>query len=206
VALVTFNTLYDQVLPYLPGIETPIVDSQIRKVLREFMQRTTLCRETFAFSTSAANATYLLTPSYGQVSSLLEVRYNDRRIPVAPEDRRDAGISAGEPVAWYSPVPNLITIYPAPDTEYTIEVDAVLTLQQNDVLFPDELFNHYAESLAAGVLAITMSMPGKPWSQRQAAAEYGRVYAGKIREIRGRLRDGGQPNASTFIAARKFGA
>ena len=78
-------------------------------------------------------------------------------------------------------------------------------LTQAAVVMPEEMITHYAEPLSAGVLAAMMGMPGKPWTQTQAAREYGRLFSGAIRTERGKLRDGGQPNQSTFIAARKFG-
>ncbi|MGU7895811.1 hypothetical protein, partial [Escherichia coli] len=86
-ANVPFSRLYDQVLPYLPGAETAIVDSQIRKVLREFMKRTTICRQSFVITTVAGVSAYRLEPTFGQVSSVLHVwQDGGSPLPNVPEE------------------------------------------------------------------------------------------------------------------------
>ena len=208
--LVPFSDLYDQVLPYLPGAETPLVDAQIRKALREFMRRTTINREIFEWDTAAAQApTYHLIPSNGEVSSIIGVWLleNDqyRQLPPVPEERRVIR-DPGRPEGWYTTALDYLTIHPAPNDVYSLRAEGVVTLLQTSTHFPDYILRHHAEAICAGVLALMYGMPGKPWTQQQAAAQAGRIFAGEIRTLRGSLRDGGQPNQSTFIAARKFGA
>lgn len=206
-ANVPFSTLHDQILPYLPGAEVPIVNLQIRKVVREFMKRTTLIRESFEFALSPGFSAYRLTPAFGQVSSVLSVKHveDEHIMPSLPEESRSPVPQSGRPSAWFTAIPDIVTLYPNPDVVYNISVQAVLTLTQTDVVLPEELVAHNSEAIAAGVLATMMGMPGKPWTQTQTAKENGRVFAGVIKTIRGNLRDGGQPNQSTFRAARKFG-
>lgn len=208
-ANVPFSTLYDQVLPYLPSAEPAIVDSQIRKVLREFMKRTTIIRQTFAFSSVAPIDVYQLVPTFGQVSSVLRVYIGTApdlvQLPVVPEESLRPAEDA-KPRGWYTMLPHLLTLYPRPDATYDITVEAVVTLKQDDVDFPEELYLQYGEAIACGVLALMYSMPGKPWTQAQAAKESGRLYSGMIKTIRATLRDGGQPNQSTFQGIARFGA
>lgn len=205
-ANVAFDVLYDQLLPYLPGAEPSIVDSQIRKTLREFMKRTTLVRELFAFTTTSGLDTYKLTPAFGQVSAIVEARLVDSQNPLRPisEDERRPTMP-DRPRGWFSIVPDLISFYPVPDGAYPVTVNAVVTLKQTDTTFPEELADHYAEAIAAGVLASMMSMPGKPWTQMQSAALSSRIFSGMIGTIRAKLRDGGQPSQGTFSGLHKFG-
>lgn len=210
-ANVPFSALYDQVRPYLPGAEPAFIDAQIRKVLREFMKRTTLVRETFAFDTVNGMATYHLIPGFGQVSSVLEVFYDDptnhHEIELRPRPESARYLrSPGQPDSWWTSLPDIITLSPTPDAIYTVSVRAAVTLKQDDTVFPDQLLAHHAEAIAAGVMAIMYAMPGKPWTSGQAAKEAGRTYNGAIRTIRGNLRDGGQPNQSTFRGVAGFGA
>ena len=205
-ANVAFSNLHDQVLPYLPGAEKGIVDFQIRKVVREFMKRTTIIRETFTFNTVGGASTYLLTPASPdfQVSSIIAVWVDGKLVDPIPEDKRLRAAS-GPPKGWWTSIPHLLNIYPQPDAGYAVEVNAALSLTQTATLMPEELIAQYAEAIAAGTLATMMGMPGKPWTQSQSAKEAGRTFAGVIKTIRGNLRDGGQPNQSTFQAARRFG-
>lgn len=57
-----FSVLYDYVLPYVPAVDTPLVDYHIRRVVREFARRTTLWRRLINFTTVAGTAEYLLQP------------------------------------------------------------------------------------------------------------------------------------------------
>lgn len=210
-ANVPFSRLYDQVLPYIPGAELPIVDVQIRKALREFMKRTTLIRETFSFPTVNDSPNYQLTPSFGQVASVLQVFIDnnvgdERELPPRGEDLRYAGLDNGEPNSWWTSVPNLLSLYPTPNGAYTISVIAAITLKQDDTVFPEELVTNYAEILAAGTISAMMAMPGKPWTSSPGSQSAGKTFSDGIKTIRGGLRDGGQPNQSTFRGIARFGA
>lgn len=206
-ANVPFNALHKHILPYLPGAEPPIVDLQIRKIVREFMKRTTLTRETFQFITVPGVSAYQLTPVFGQVSAVIQawIDAEMRDLKVTTEEQRPP-VNAGKPTGWFTLLPDLINLYPQPDAAYTVTVNAVITLDQAATTLPEELVKHYSEELSAGVLAAMFGMPGKPWTQAQSAKEAGRMYSAAIKTIRGRLRDGGQPNQSTFRGIARFGA
>lgn len=57
-----FNELYDLILPYVPAVETPLVDYHIRRVVREFCRRTTLWRHRVTITTQPGVNDYLLSP------------------------------------------------------------------------------------------------------------------------------------------------
>ena len=204
--MASFNTLYDLVLPYLPGAEPALVDSHIRKIARDFLKRSTILREQFVFETVAGVPTYELQPTAGQVSAVVAVWLPDynHTLRVATEDRRHPE-APGQPRAWWTMVPSVLSLWPTPDSEYRVSVNAVVTTTLDTPNLPDVLVEHHAEALAAGVLSMMMAMPGKPWTQRNAAEASGRQYAGAVRTARATVREGGQPNHSTFTAARKFG-
>lgn len=206
-ANVAFSTLYDKILPYLPGAETPIVDNQLRKVLREFMTRTTIIRESFTLTTTPGVSTYRLQPVYGQVSAILRVWPEGQVPPLPPvSDHALYPREPARPVAWFAHVPDVLSLYPTPDAAYEYFIDAAVTAAQDATTFPEELAHHYGEAIAAGVLAAMMSMPGKPWTQGDAAKSAARMYSGTLRELRARVREGGQSNHSTFRGIAKFGA
>lgn len=204
--MASFDDLYDFVLPYLPGAEPGVVDLHINRALREFLTRTTVWREVFEFTTAAAASTYQLEPTQGRVSSILSVEIDGTPARVLPEERR-GNPAPGRATHWYGLVPSLLNLYPTPAGEQAVRVEAALTLPLDGSVreFPTEVFQEHGESLAAGAIASMMQMPGKPWSQRDAAVTYGRAFGSAIRDTRAKLRDGGQPNQSTFRGPR-FGA
>jgi len=210
-ANVPFSRLYDQVLPYIPGAELPIVDVQIRKALREFMKRTTLIRQTFTFPTVAGFPSYQLTPTFGQMSSVLQVFLDNTdghelELPVRTEEQRYAGVSPGQPNSYWSTLPNVVMLYPTPNDVFQISAIGVVTLKQDDTTFPEELLDNYAEIIAAGAIAALTAMQGKPWTSSPSSQAAGRTFSDGIKTIRASLRDGGQPNQSTFRGIARFGA
>ena len=202
--MATFNDLYDYTMPYLPGAEPGIIDFHIRRALREFFKRTSVWREVIEFTTTPGEATYQLQPTAGVVAAVMSVHIDGHWRAAIPENKRDPYIAAGLPTAWYSLLPQVITLYPQPAGTTGIRVEAALTLPLDDTArsFPDSVLEEHAEAIAAGVISAMMLMPGKPWTQREAGAMYGRIFGSAIRDTRGKLRDGGQPNQSTFHGPR----
>lgn len=206
-ANIPFNTLYDQVVPYLPGAEPGIIDSNIRKALREFMKRSAMFREEFVFNATPGVSAYQLNATFGQVASILSVyapSISDRALEVATELEQTPNYRG--PLRWFTVVPQVINLIPAPDSAIEVRVNAIVQLRQTDTTYPEEILHNHGEAVAAGVLSIMMAMPGKPWTKTDSAKQYGRVFNSEIKSVRARIREGGQPNHSTFIAARRFGA
>jgi hypothetical protein len=207
--MATFDQLYDFTMPTLPGAEPGIIDFHIRRVLREFFKRTTVWREVFEFDTIVApvTTTYSLQPTSGTVAAVLRVDIDARYAPPVPEEKRDPHALPGVPVGWYGLLPQVMTLYPAPNSIVPVRVEAAITLAVDgtDRNFPDEVFSEHAEALAAGVIGAMLMIPGKPWTKRDAAGTYSRIFGSAVRDTRGKLRDGGMPNQSTFTGPR-FGA
>lgn len=205
-ANIAFSSLYDQVMPYLPGVELGMLNLQIRKVLRDFMTRTTITREEFLFDTVAGTATYKLTPTYGEVSSILGVyaQGSEFPLPVVPEERRWAR-SPGQPAGWFALLASMPAVWPVPDDVYPVRIVAAVRPALATDNVPEEIVAEHAETIAAGVLSAMYAMPGKPWTKTDAAAASGRAYSNSVKTIRSTLRDGGQPNVSTFVGVRRFG-
>lgn len=205
----SYDDLYDFILPYLPGAEPGIVDHHIRRVLREFFKRTTVWREVFEFNTTAGapTAAYALQPTTGVVAAVLDVSANGRHIHPVPEESRDPRATPAVPTGWYSLIPQVLVLYPKPNGITPIRVEAAITVAPDgeDRTFPTDVFTEHAEALGFGVVGAMMMMPGKPWTQRDSSLTYSRLFGSAIRDTRGKLRDGGQPNQSTFSGPR-FGA
>ena len=201
-----FKVMSDLLLPSLPGADTPIVDASIRKGVREFMKRTTLYRETFAFDTVPGTDRYQLLAQTGQVSAVVHVYEAGKPhpLPVATEEMRRV-LLPRVGLAWWSPLPTVLALYPTPDEVVSLTVEAAVTLPQDAVEIPDGLFDNYGEVVASGILSIMYAMPGKPWTSEKAATVAGRAFSQEIKTLRGRLRDGGQPNQTVFTPLARFG-
>lgn len=210
--MANFSALYDYILPYVPGVETPLVDVTIRRVLRDFYKRTTIWRETFTFNTTADQPLYQLVPSSGSVAAIMSVEVAGRPIGVLPEDKRPtpavaAAQEATTPSSWYATFPALLALNPKPLGGISVVVSAAITLSLDlaALTFSDDTFDEFGEEIGSGVVGALMSMPGKPWTQNKAAGDYLGKYVRCVSATRARLRDGGQPNATTITPAARFG-
>lgn len=207
--MAAFAALYDHILPFVPGVETPLVDVTIRRVLRDFFKRTTIWRETFTFNTTLDQPLYQLQASSGSVASILSVEVAGAPIDPLPEDKRlppaqAAARDASTPTAWYSTYPSLLALDPKPTAGISVVVNAAVTqpLDAGVTTFPDDVLNEYGEEIGSGVVGVLMAMPGKPWTQSKASGEYLGKYVRCVTATRAKLRDGGQPNASRLTAPR----
>lgn len=202
----SFNPL---VVPYLPGAEIGVLRLHARRVLREFLRRTTVWREQISFPTVGTSAMYRFAPTSGEVASILRVYRagQQRPLPVATEIARSANVAEGEPRAWHAALPQVVSLYPAPDGVYAMVAEVALSipiqqLAPDDDAFDEDVFAHHGEDIASGIIGYMMAMPGKPWTQVKMATTYLQRYENAMRALRARVRDGGQTNVSTLHGPR----
>lgn len=139
--------------------------------------------------------------------SIISVVCDGRPLPALPEDRRDpygARPADGQPRAWYSPSARVVHLYPTPAAVHNVVVDVVcaLTMTPTVPAMPEFLFVDYREIIADGVIASLKALGNKPWYDPEGASQYARRYANAVQGIRGKLRDGNQPNVSTARGPR----
>lgn len=218
-----FSTLYDWVMPELPGCDIPIINFHIRKQAREFLRRTTLWREDVTITLVAGQALYPIVPivpgvnpsdadtDVGVPLGVLTVCVNNQPINPLTEQTRPADgvlIQPCQPNAWFQFTPDYIQFYPTPDNAATytaiVQIYKTIPLTSTDLVMPDALYSHYMEILANGVKASLMGMAKKPWSNQELALVYNRMFADGVLSTRDKYRSGGQRSA-TRITFPAFG-
>ena len=202
--------LYDHLLPYLPSVQTPLLDLQIRRTARDFFKRTTIWRDAVVVETEPGIRVYRLTPAEfrqtrPEVGSVLRVTRGSEQLPNIPEASRRYGQPNGRVCGWWSEVPGFIAFDPVPAERESLRVHVVLRPPLTAEYLPADLIKPYVEEFSAGVISALYSMPGKPWTQGNAAAAAARVYNGAVNSIRALVREGGRPNVSTMTPAVRFG-
>lgn len=72
-----------------------------------------------------------------------------------------------------------MTVYPIPAEPLTTQltVQAVYTIKNTSTTVPDQIVDHYLETISAGAKARLMLMPGVAWSNPQLAAMYRQQFA-----------------------------
>jgi hypothetical protein len=207
----SITSFLDLTVPYLPGAEAGVIRLHARRVLREFLKRTTVWRSDVTFQTLPNVEGYRITMPTGQdVATILNAwRIDDAGNPkplgTINEAQRAFPRAAGQIKGWYFFLPQVVNFWPQPDMAYDVKVDIAVTLPiayAGDDTFPDDVFATYGEDIAAGIIGYMMAMPGKPWTQVQAGGGFVQRYENCIKTLRAKLRDGGAPNVSTAHGPR----
>lgn len=205
--MATLESFRDLTVPYVPAAEFAVIDLHARRVLREFFRRTTVWRTTVAFPTIDGTADYRITMPAGQdVATILAATRDPgngdepKPLGIATEAVRARPRGKDTPKSYYFSVPQVLQLWPTPDAVYDMTATLAVTLPiqyTGEDEFPDDIFDTYGEDIAAGIIGYMMAMPGKPWTQLQAAEGYARRFENCVLTLRAKLRDGGSPNVST---------
>lgn len=207
--MATFADMYDFVMTEIRGVETTVVDFNVRKVTRDFLKRTTMWREVLQLPMTVGATAYRLVPHNGGiVAGVLSVGTRDGKfdgMPGLTENRLSAPGYAQQPgdaTGWHSLYPNVIEFREAPTEAYTlpIAVYKTLSLDPQDDLIPDEVFDNYAEVLANGIKANLQAMPSKPWTDMTNAQLNNTLYARATNAAIAALRRGGANTPQRVIA------
>jgi len=165
------SSLYPYIMPELPGCPDPIVDRVIVDSVREFCRRTDLLRNTENLSILVGEDSYSLSPPVGnEVLDIKRVYLDGIDIPLYREDSGLVKInssSEGESIIYYTWKPqDTIVTHPIPSTllDNTLDVDYSYQPLRTATTIPDEVFDRWAECLAAKVKSILMRQAGKSWS------------------------------------------
>lgn len=193
-----FKDLYDHVLPTIRGADLPLVDYHIRRVLRDFLKKTTTWREVIPVILAPGLTDYRISPASGSgqvggVLSVVDPSTNRSLVGLTEGNRRLISTDPGDPAGWYQLYPGIITFDRPPENPTTLDVSTykVITLDPSDDYFPDDVYDNYADYIANGVMAQFQAMPAKPWSDPTMATVNNTLYKKAMYALRARIRAGG---------------
>lgn len=207
--MASFTDVYDYVMMDVRGVEPATVDFLTRQVCRDMLKTSTLWRETIQLTVQPGLVDYTLRPrSGGMVAGILNVGSvdaNSRPVPNMDEGNRPGPgqvLDPGKPDGWWSLYPGIISLQRPPDDAYTIPVVVYkqLTLDPEDTLIPDALYDNYVEALAYGIKARLHAMPAKPWTDTSLATVNNTFYTKAKFAMRAKIRDGGATSHSRVRA------
>lgn len=204
-----FADLYDYVIPEVRGVETETVDFFARKVIRDYLQGTTLWREVLTVPLIPGHTDYKLTPRQGGiVAGILSVpRLDDASRAMHNADEGERWPKAylpdpGKADYWWQTYPGLISFNRPPDVNYTLQIEVFkkLSLDPADNYIPDFIFEQYVEDIAYGVKALLQAMGSKPWTDLNQATINNTFYVKGKLATRGKIRGGGAQAHSRVVA------
>lgn len=205
-----YTTIYDDVVPELPGAETALVLHHIKRTCYDFYDRTLYARETLAgINVVSGTATYAVAPTDAanfKVGKVLGVRLGNaspatmmptlypRTKEQLDTEVPDWNITQGTPKYYMQTAVDSVTLAYIPDTSITGGL--VVTISKLPIYagggIDDAIHERFVETIGWGVKARMMRMRKKPWSDPVAASDYDRMYTAEVA-------------AAAAIAARGFG-
>lgn len=182
-----WEDMYDYLLPEINGYNEPLVKFHFRRAAIEF------CYDTLVhvvaldpINVVSGTNTYTLTSNVAEtdIRQVKSVWFNGYPISDATQDTL-----ASVPIYWrtYSADvaygytmndPNTLSLYPSPSENVTngLRVDAAIMPSGDSTGVADWLSDHYADDIASGAKARLMAMSGKPWTDREGAAYYLKLF------------------------------
>lgn len=209
----TWDAWYNDVMPWLPGIDTAMVDWALRNAAIEFCQFSKIhTYQLPVFQTVDGTREYTLTPPS------VEVQACDIVDGYSPAGRmtsisknvltNEAGLwetQEGVPYRWYFETnQGIASFYPLPNDAYDINLLLALKPVRNTSTgLEDAIANQYHMIIAAGAIGTLASMPKKPWSNPQLAKDKSdEFFAGKGAAKADALR--AMTTMSLYVAPRAF--
>ena len=175
-------TLYDYVLPDVPGCPTAVADQALREAAIEFYDRSGIVTfENAPVTVVDGTATYGLTAPAGYtVARVQEMFMGDLRlVPVDLARLSQMYIHwqsiTGAPQYYIQETTDTFRLVPEPDQNFTDTIVATVVIvpsRASTQIAEDWVWENYAPVIAAGALARLTRMQQKPWMDLQRSVAF----------------------------------
>jgi len=193
--MATFNSLVKEILPYVPFCPDPLIESNLRSATIEFCERSkAYIHDMDPFNTVSGVYEYDFdVPTGTQVHQVLLMTHDGQDMdPISPRslelnypDWRD---KTGNPHVYLQKSINLFWIVPVPSGAKQVITSVALKPTRTSNNIDTEFSNNYRDGIIYGTLYRLLRMPGKEWTDVNAAREYLLQFNQEIQqaELRGR--------------------
>lgn len=180
--------IVNKILLEQPAAPDSLVAAKLDDTLRDFYTNSGAWREVIGpYNLVAGREDVFLNPvdQYSQLQYVLDVYL----YPSTPGGTQELhlGVSpcklynitpAPAPMYYWMETPDHMHIYPAPPTNLgqILYIYAILLPLTNTTRLPNIAITHHLDALMWGTLARLCRMPKKPWSDKDAAAEYQKMF------------------------------
>ena len=194
-----FSSFTAEVLPSVPGVPPPLVNTAVRQAA------TTLCRESGCWieilapiSSVADTDEYTLASASadGQIRTIMTVFYDNKELGEQTWEglRRDFPDhpntdTAGIPYRWAMKDTDTISLFPVVETAVTDAIVVRCTIQPKKAAtgVDSKVAEDYEEQIVYGALFKLLIMPDKPWSDPKLGMFYGNMFRNGCMVARARV-------------------
>lgn len=186
-ALTTWSSFYDHILPEVNGVLPAVVDFELRQVAIDFCEQTGVhTAEVAPIDVVGGTAAYTLTSLVAGTEPyrIKAAWYNNRPLDLAPIEALNdysqywPSQTDVEARCYTQKQPDQIILFPQPNTSLSggLRVELILRPTQASTGLTDWIANRYMRVICAGVKARLMSMSDRPWSRPDFAAAFAVEY------------------------------
>ena len=172
------SDFFPWVLPHLPGCSLPLVTQCIRDAAITFCETTDAIRQPLdPLQMRQGVSTYTLeAPSQQQVVRVLQAQINSRALRLAPIDAAPMLTGqTGEPSLLHvtrtdGEMELVLTPTPDKDSDHLL-LQVSLRPTRSALMLSNDLFDLWAEGIAAGAIGMAQRIPAQPFSDPTSAAQ-----------------------------------
>ena len=184
-----FTLWYDEVLPEIPGVLQTMALNHIRRAAIEFCERSQAwVVDQAAISVVAEQSSYAWTPPTNtEVVKPRAVWLEKIELPAKTPGECSAIYgdymqATGSPKCFTQDEPATFILVPQPTAAITDGITAKLAIKPTPSATGIDtiIFNRYYDGIAAGAKWRLLKMPKKPWTDKEAAAEYKATFDAAI--------------------------
>ncbi len=187
-------TTWDKFLPYIqphvPGCPEIVIKTHLQEAAAEYIGRSELWRfDVENDFTSKNTPDYEIDVPTGAVLENILVLYLDGQPLKRVTDRHFAlpnTISTGAPSSYTIYQDTQIRFFPTPDKKYTFSGVGTLKPSLTATGVEDFIFETHGRSIACGAIYKLSSVPGKEWTNPEAAMYYKGEFYKHMDEAKGR--------------------
>lgn len=179
--MASYSSLIKEVLPYVPGCPDTLIENNIRAATIDFCERSKAYKyDLDPLSTTSGVYEYDFDQPVGtEVHQILHMIYDGKDMdPISPRslelnypDWRDR---TGQPYVYLQKTANTFWVVPVPSASKTnaLILSVALRPTRTSSNIDTEFSNTYRDGIIYGTLYRLLRMPGREWTDVQAAREY----------------------------------
>lgn len=192
-----FEELKNLVLPRLPNAVPDHVEVEMKSVLREFFNTTTIWRGVIGpYTVRAGRQDVPLDPvdASTDVSQVMRVWYNDTELTPIINFTDKAETTDKTPQHYATPEPGVVYLWPTPDTTVSkvLTIYGALVPARDFLNLPSFALTHWQRVLEDGILGRMYSQPVKPYTNPTLAQYHLARFRSGMAEARRYAEKGGQ--------------
>jgi len=195
--MASYSSLVKEVLPYVPFCPDPLVEQNLRSATIEFCERSkAYVLDMDAFNTISGVYEYDFDiPTGTEVHQVLQMTYDGRDMdPISPRslevnypDWRDR---TGRPHVYLQKTPSTFWLVPVPQGSFPVIASVALKPSRTSNNIDTTISNQYRDGIIYGTLYRLLRMPGREWTDINAAREYLAQFNNEITQAELRARGG----------------